>query len=71
MSSMDDVKDARDSAVKSLQSARHQAGTAVDEGLTAASRAAKQTISFARDTAGQVKADGQVPHLPTSPPIRL
>lgn len=56
---MDDVKDARDAAVKNVRSARDQAGSALDDGLTAASQAAKQTIAFVRDNANQAKEEGQ------------
>lgn len=58
---MDDIKDARDSAVKSLQTARDHAAVALDEGVTAASQAAKQTFAFTRDATQQIREDGQVP----------
>lgn len=57
---MDDVKEARDAAVKNVRSARDQAGNALDDSLTAASQAAKQTIAFVRDNANQAKEEGQV-----------
>lgn len=56
---MDDVKEARDAAVKNVRSARDQASVALDDGLTAASQAAKQTIAFVRDNANQAKEEGQ------------
>ena len=57
---MDDIKDARDSAVKSLQTASDHATVALDEGVAAASQAAKQTFAFTRDATQQIREDGQV-----------
>lgn len=56
---MDDVQDARDAAVKNVRSARDQASVALDDSLTAASQAARQSIAFVRNNANQVKEEGQ------------
>mmetsp|Transcript_5081 Transcript_5081/g.14590 ORF Transcript_5081/g.14590 Transcript_5081/m.14590 type:complete len:241 (+) Transcript_5081:616-1338(+) len=55
MSSMDDIKDARDSAVKSLESARDQASVALDDGLAAASSAARSSIAYVMGAANEGK----------------
>lgn len=71
MSSMDDIKDARDSAVKSLESARDQASVALDDGLAAASSAARSSIAYVMGAANEgkqlVEQESQV-RPPTLPP---